>query len=94
MRDRNEKRFDGLTAQCSPRAIGHGSGNHQRDFLSRVLKTFRNGKERRFRVERVEDGFHNQKVHVSFDERLCLIEISLLELIERDRAESGIVYIG
>src|SRR6266568_4504099 len=93
MCDRNEKRFHGLTAQRSSGAVRHCSGNHQRNFLSSLFKDLRNGKERGFGVERVEDGFDQQKIDISFEQGLCLIEISLFELIEGDGAESRIVYI-
>src|SRR5437016_1531640 len=93
MCDRNEKRFHGLTAQRSPGAVRHRSGNHQWNFLSGLFKDLRNGKERGFGVERVENGFDQQKIDISFEQGLGLIEISLFELIKRDGAESRIVYI-
>src|SRR6266516_3909883 len=93
MCDRNEKRFHGLTAQRSSGAVRHRSGNHYREFLSGLFKHLRNGKERGFGVERVEDGFDQQKIDVSFEQGLGLIEIGLFELIEGDGAESRIVYI-
>src|SRR6266404_6467778 len=93
MGDRNEKRFHGLTAQHSSGAVRHCPGNHQWNFLSDLFKDLRDGKERGFGVESVKDGFDQQKIDISFEQGLCLIEISLFELIERDGAESGVVYI-
>ena len=83
-----------MTAQCSPGPVRDRPGNHQWDFLPRLFKHFRNGEKRGFGVERVEDGFDQQKIDTSFHQSLCLIEVSLFELIEGDSAECGIVYIG
>src|SRR5207244_4952033 len=46
-----------------------------------------------FGVERVEHGFDEQKIDISFELGLCLIEMGLVELIETYGAESRIVYI-
>ena len=93
MRNGDEKRFHSLTAQRSPGPIRYRSGNYQWKFLSGFFKNFRNGEERRLCIQRVEDGFNQQKIDTSFDQGFCLVEITLFELIERDGAESGIVYI-
>src|SRR6266567_5138078 len=63
-------------------------------FLSGLFKHVRDGEERGFGVECVEDSFDYQKIDTSFDQGVCLIEVSLFELIECDSAERGIVYIG
>ena len=94
MRNRNEKSFDGLSAECSPGTVSHCSRNHQRQFLSGSFENFRNCEQRRLCVKRVKDGLNKQKIDTSFDERFCLVEISLFELIETDGTECGIVYVG
>src|SRR4030095_16005666 len=94
VRNRNQKRFHGLTAQVSSGFVDDGSRNHQRNFPSRFFKNFRNGEKRGFAIERIEDGFDNQKIDTSFDQCLCLLEVRLFKLVERDSSESGIAYIG
>ena len=44
-------------------------------------------------VERIEDGFDDEKIDATFQQRFRLIEISLAQLIERDRAKCRIVYV-
>ncbi len=56
-------------------------------------QSFGDGEERSLAVERVEDRFDDEKIDTAFEQRLRLIEISLSELIERDRAKCRIVYI-
>src|SRR5213078_538579 len=89
-----EKRLYRLAAQRAAGFVGHSSRNHERNFLAGFFDGFVDGKERRLGVERVENGLDDQKIDTAFKQRFRLIEISLTKLIERDSAESRIVYVG
>src|ERR1700737_136110 len=89
--DRSQKRFYCLPAQHAPGTMGHGGGNHHRLFF--VFEKFGDSEPRSFGVERVEDRLDNQKIDISYDECADLIEVGLTQLIECDRAKSGIIYV-
>src|ERR1700730_1301090 len=55
VRDRDKKRFHGLTAQGPAGPICDRARNHERKFLSGLLENFCDRKERRLGVERVKD---------------------------------------
>ena len=94
MRDRNQKRFHGLAAQCPACFVSHCSGNDQRELFDCSFEDVRDRKEGRLTVQRVEDCFDQEKVDTSFDQRTDLIEIRLAQLIECDGPKTGIIQIG
>ena len=93
MRDGYKKRFHRLAAQGPPRTVGHGSRNHEWNSLACFFENLRDGKERRLCVERVENRFDDQKIDISLQQSLCLIEVCLAELIKTDSAKTRIVYV-
>ena len=95
MRDRGEKCFHRLTAQDPAGTIGHRSGNHQRQRSGRSSrKRVRDREYRRLCVQSVENGFDRSEDRRRLRAAPCLIEVGLANLIEGDRAECRIIYIG
>ena len=66
VRDGNQKRFHGLTAQDSTGKIGHRSGNNERNFFAGAFENLRDGGDRSFRVERVENCFDGEQIDAAF----------------------------
>lgn len=67
-------------------------GRERADALS--LENVQDGGECGFRVEGVEDGFDEQRIHSAFEEGLHLLSVSEAELIERHGSETWVVDIG
>ena len=93
VRDRNQKCFDGLSAQHPARQIGHRPGNHQRNFPAAFLERFRDGDKRRLGIQRIENGFDQEQIDPAFQQSAHLIAIRLADLIERDGAKTRIVHV-
>jgi len=93
VRNGNEKCFHGLAAQITSRLIDNRARDHQRHTASGFYECISNSKHRGLSVERVKNGFDDKKVDTTFEQRLGLIEVSLAQLIERDRAKCRIVYV-
>ena len=92
--DRRQKRFDRLPAQDSPGAIGHRSGNDKRNSPAQFFEQFGNGRDRCFCIQGVENSFDHQQIYAALQQSGSLFAVAFSNLIERDRAKTGIVYIG
>ena len=79
MRDRNEERFHGLAAQVPAGFVDHGARNHQRHSAASFREGIGDGEQRSLAVERVENGFDDEKIDTTFEQRLGLIEIGLAQ---------------
>ena len=93
VRDRDQKCFHRLTTQYSPRTISHRSRDDERNALAGFFKELGDGGNRGLCIQRVENRFHHQQVHAAFQESGSLFAIGFSNLVERRRAEAGIVYI-
>ena len=94
MGDRSEKSFDRLATQDSTGTIGHRSGNDKRNSPAQIFEQFGDGRDRCFGIQGVENSFDHQQVHAALQQSCGLFAVAFSDLIERDRAKTGIVYIG
>jgi hypothetical protein len=71
-----------LAAQIPSGFVDHGARDHQRHTAAGFCQGIGDGEQRSLAVERVENGFDDEKIDTTFEQRLRLIEISLAQLIE------------
>ena len=83
-----------LAAEEPSRAIGDRARDHHRDGKAASIENIRYGGDRRFGVERVEDGLDEEQVGTAFDQTLHLLGIGAAQVIEGDGAKAGIGYVG
>ena len=79
-----------LAGQKTAGAVGDGAGNHHRHIDAARVARFRDGVDRRLGIERVEDGFDQQKVGAAVEQTLDLLGVSRAQLVEGNGAETGI----
>ena len=91
--DRIPERARRLSRQQASRAVGDGAGDHDRQVDAAFVAHLGDGKNRRFGVERVEDGFDQEKVGAAVDQPAHLLAIGGAQLIERDGAKTGIGHV-
>ena len=60
MRDRYERRFNGLPAQVSSGFVDYGARDHQRHVASGFFQCVTDSEQRSFSVECVENRFDNE----------------------------------
>ena len=74
-------------------ALHHRGGDLHRQLDLVLLKHFLNGKQRRLRIQRIEDRLHEQRVAPPRDQGADLVHVSLLHLIKGDWAKRRIISI-
>ena len=72
-------------------AHADGGGDDDGEFESAFFEDVLHGNEGGLGIERVEDRFDHEDVDASFDEGEDLLFVGLVDLIEGDRAEAGVV---
>ena len=85
--------FRCLAGKNPSTGVSYSPGNHHRQFDVMRLEIFIDGKQRRLGIERIEDGFHQQNINPALDQALQGDTVSLAQLIKRDIARTGIIYI-
>ena len=90
MRDRVPERFRRLAGQQAAGAVGDGAGNHHRHGDAPRFELVGDGENRRLGVERVEDGFDQQRIDAAGQKPAHLLGISKPQLVEGDGAKAGI----
>ena len=83
MHEREPERLRGLTRQGSTTVIHNGPGKHHRQFDSRSLSCVFHGHDRRFGIERIKNGFDQQKIDPAVDQPADLLLVGGRQLIER-----------
>ncbi len=90
MRDRVPERRRRLARKRAPRKIGDGARDHHRQPDAALLEQFFDREDRRLGVERVEDRLDQQKLGAAVDEAARLLVIGGNQIVEGNRAETGI----
>ncbi len=83
-----------LSAERTSGSVGNGAGDHNRQFDTLFFEHLIDGVQRRFTVQSVENGFHQNDIHAAFDEAAYLFGIGIFGFIERERPVTGIVDVG
>ncbi len=92
--DRGVDRLDVLARQRAARAI---RDRHRRDHghpPGAAVEQLGDRVQRRLHVERVDVGLGQQQVDAALEQRLGLRAVGRDQLVERDRAEAGVVDVG
>ena len=85
--------FRRLSRQHATRKIGDGAGNPDRQMHAFIVERFLDGEDRGLRVQRVEDSLDHDEIGAAPDERTRRHAVGLAQFVERDVAESRIVYV-
>ena len=91
--NRIPERFDGLPRQGPAALIGNGHGRHHRHGHAPVVEKLIDRKQRRLRVERIKDGFHQQKIDAAVHQPSDLFVIGFPQLLKRHGSKGGIIHV-
>jgi hypothetical protein len=94
MGNRIPERFRRLPGEKAAGAVGDRAGDHHRHAGRARRKLFANGVDRRLGVERVENGFDQQRVDAAGKEPADLFTIGQTQRIESDGAKARIGDVG
>src|SRR5215467_15755035 len=94
MRDGIPERFRRLSRQKTPRTVGDRARDHYWDVDRARRKLLGDGIDGGLRVERVENGFDQERVDPAVKEPACLFAVGGAQLIEAYGAKAGIRHIG
>ena len=83
-----------LARERAARGVGDGARNHKRHLPAAFIKELLHGVQGGFGVERVEDGFNQQRIHAPIHEAAHLLVVSGGQLIKRYGPEAGAVDVG
>ena len=91
---RRPERLHRLARERAPRSIGDRAGDDDGQIDALFVERVAHRVDRRFRVQRVEDGFDEDGIRAAIDEAARGIAVGGHELVERDRAVTRIVDVG
>ena len=83
-----------LPRQQAAGAIGNGPGNHHGHVKAAFVANLGDREDGGLGIERVENGFDQQQVGTAIDQPAHLLAVGRAQLIESDRAETGIGNVG
>ncbi len=83
-----------LARQRTPGKVGDGARNHHRQRLADFLEHGFDAGIGGLGVQRVEDRLDDEDLGPAFDQRARRFDIGIMQLVERDGAEAGIVDVG
>ena len=86
-----KERFGGLAGQGASAQVGDRARDHDRQADLFIGEILRDGVERGFAVERVENGLNEKDVHPAGDEFVHLIAVSRSHLLESHFARARII---
>ena len=81
MADGSQEGFKGLSRKGTATLVGNGDAQHERYGLA-MLEDALDGIDGRLGIERIKDGFDEQCIHATVQQRLNLFAISLNQFIK------------
>ena len=94
MAHRIPERLQRLAGECAPGGIGDGAGDADRQPQPAIVEHPVDGKDRRLRIQGIEDGLDQDDVNSAVDQCLGGLVVGGIEGIEIDVAKARIVDIG
>jgi len=85
---------DGLPGERTAAPVRDGDRDHDGEPHPARFEHLLDGHERRFGVQRVEDGLNQQHVDPAVEEALYLLGVRVPDLVEGDGAERRVVHVG
>ena len=89
--DRDPEGVDRLSRERPPAAIGDRHRDQQRDLGAPLVEDVEDGRDRRLRVQRVEDRLDEQHVRAAVEETAGLLRVGVADRVEGHGAERRIV---
>ena len=85
---------DRLAGERAAGGVGDRDGNHHRHAIAALVEDRLDREQGGLGVERVEDGFNEQRVDAAVEESVDLFAVGLDDLVPRDGPEIGAVDVG
>ena len=91
--DRDPERLDRLSRQRAAAVVGDRHRDHDRQSRAAALEHLLARDDGGFRVQRVEDGFDQQRVAPAVDQAAHLVLVGVAQLVEREGAVGRVVHV-
>ena len=94
MAHRGEEGIERLSREGASCRIGDGHRKHQRHTASHALHHLLGCIDGRLSIERIKDGFDEQRIHASFDECLHLLVVGFHKFVVSDGTHGRVIHVG